>query len=93
VVASGRYSYERFVTEVITAALGEVPQRSRGRWQWRLAQRRVTVSQRASRSKLAARHRVRRGYGRLSRIAVRILPDRAVAAIRRLRGAREARSG
>jgi hypothetical protein len=93
VVASGRYSSEAFVAAVITAALGEVPARRHGTARWRLAKRRTVVGQRASWVKVAVRHAVGLLYARLSPVAVRILPDRVVAMIRRMRGDQATQSG
>jgi hypothetical protein len=101
VVASGRYTYEGFVTEVITAALGEMPAPRRGRARWGLARNRLVVRERASKRRIAWRRSARIAWrrsawpliGRLSPIAVRILPDRVVAAVRRMRSDRATRSG
>jgi hypothetical protein len=81
-VASGRYSYERFVAEVLTAALGQMPARRRGRARWALAKRRMVVGERASSVKLASSRAVWLIYARISPIAAQILPDRVVAMIR-----------
>ena len=81
VVASGRYGYEGFVREVERAAAeaGAAAAPSPG-LAIRAAHARATLADRASWARVAItlRHRPR-----LSRLLVRVLPDRAVAFLRR----------